>query len=345
MDRPGRRRGRVLSVNSRRGAPPLGTPSDGFLVIGEALVDIFDGAAGPEEAFGGGPTNTALALGRLDRRVRLATALGDDERGNALRDWLTASGVEVETTPIARTATARATLAADGSATYDFDLAWEAALDGVRPAAVVHTGSIAAALEPGATAVEGYLRAARATSIVSVDPNIRASVSGESSRARIERILALADVIKLSEEDLAWLAPGMSPRLAASRWLSEGAGLVVFTRGARGSLAFASGGSVACDAVRADVVDTVAAGDTFSAALLDGLVAEGLSGVGGRDALRAVDVDTLSRLLERASRAAAITVGRRGADPPTRRELTEAMQRSCGSAPRAPSASRGAPGP
>ncbi|MEY9951550.1 PfkB family carbohydrate kinase [Leifsonia sp. EB34] len=294
---------------------------DGILVIGEALVDIFSGPAGTEEAFGGGPANTALALGRLGHRVRLATAVGDDERGRGLREWLAASGVAVEATPIARTATARATLAADGSASYVFDLAWEASLASVRPAAVVHTGSIAAALEPGAAAVEGFLRSARATAIVSVDPNIRASLCDEGSRARIERILALADVIKLSDEDLAWLAPGSSPRNAAARWLSDGAELVVVTRGARGSLAFAHGGSVACDAVRVDVVDTVAAGDTFTAALLDGLVAEGLAGADRRDALRAIDTEALARLLSRASRAAAITVSRRGANPPTRAEL------------------------
>lgn len=290
-------------------------------MIGEALVDIFGGPAGPEEAFGGGPANTALALGRLGHRVRLATALGDDERGRGLREWLAASGVAVEVTPIARTATARATLAGDGSASYAFDLVWEASLAGVQPGTVVHTGSIAAALEPGAATVEAYLRSAQATSTVSVDPNIRASLSGEGSRARIERILALADVIKLSDEDLAWLAPGSSPRIAASRWLSDGADLVVVTRGARGSLAFAHGGSAACDAVRVEVADTVAAGDTFTAALLDGLVAERLAGADRRDALRAIDVETLSRLLSRASRAAAITVSRRGANPPTRAEL------------------------
>jgi fructokinase len=252
------------------------------------------------------------------------TALGDDERGRGLREWLAASGVAVAATPIARTATARATLAADGSASYAFDLAWEASLAGVRPSPVVHTGSIAAALEPGAAVVEDYLRAARATSTVSVDPNIRASLIGEGARARIERILALADVVKLSDEDLAWLAPGASPRAAASRWLSDGAELVVVTRGARGALAFAHGAAVACDAVRVEVVDTVAAGDTFTAALLDGLVAEGLAGADRRDALRAVDVETLSRLLSRAARAAAITVSRRGANPPTRAELAVA---------------------
>lgn len=311
-----------MSVNASSGpATTHETAEDGILVIGEALVDIIDGPAGPEEAFGGGPANTALALGRLGHRVRLATALGDDEHGNGVRDWLAASAVAVEATPIARTATARATLAADGSATYSFDLVWEASLAGIRPGTVVHTGSIAAALEPGTAAVEDYLRSARAASTVSVDPNIRASLSGEGARARIERILALADVIKLSDEDLAWLAPGSPPRIAASRWLSDGAQLVVVTRGARGSLAFAHGGSVACDAVRVEVVDTVAAGDTFTAALLDGLVAEGLAGADRREALRSVGVEALSRLLSRASRAAAITVSRRGANPPTRAEL------------------------
>lgn len=294
------------------------------LVIGEALVDLIAGPGGPHEAFGGSPANTALALGRLGHRVTLATAIGRDRRGDGLRAWLAGSGVSVESTDAARTATAEAVLAPDGSAAYTFAIDWDVDLSGVAPAPLVHTGSIAAVLEPGADAVERYLREAQTASTVSIDPNIRPSLVGSGGRVRIERLLALADVIKLSDDDLAWLAPGSSPRSAASRWLDAGAALVVVTRGARGALAFSHGARVACAAHRVDVVDTVAAGDTFTAALLDGLAAEGLIGAQRRTALREIGVDALERVLSRAAVASAVTVGRRGANPPTREELAAA---------------------
>lgn len=294
------------------------------LVIGEALVDVFTGPGGAHEAFGGSPANTALALGRLGHRVRLATAIGRDRRGEGLTAWLAASGVTVESTDTARTATAETALAPDGSADYAFDIAWDVDLSGVAPSPLIHTGSIAAVLEPGADAVERYLRDLQSTSTVSIDPNIRPSLVGPGDRVRIERLLALADVIKLSDDDLAWLAPGSSPRAAASRWLEAGAALVVVTRGARGALGFSHSARVACAAHRVEVVDTVAAGDTFTAALLDGLASEGLIGAQRRDALREIGVDALERVLSRAAVASAVTVGRRGANPPTREELAAA---------------------
>lgn len=292
-----------------------------ILVIGEALVDIFSDAAGRHEAFGGSPANTALALGRLGHRVRLATALGVDQRGDALRAWLAESGVRVHATDIPRTATAEATLARDGSAAYSFDIAWDVTLAALAPAMLVHTGSIATGLEPGAAAVEQYLRKVRTTATVSVDPNIRPALVGSEQKDRIQRVLGLADVIKLSDEDLSWLAPDSSLEAAARHWLAKGASLVVVTRGARGALGFSRRAVVACDAPVVEVVDTVAAGDTFAAALLDGLTAERLIGADQRDALRQISETTLTRVLAHAARAAAITVGRRGANPPTRAEL------------------------
>lgn len=293
----------------------------GVLVIGEALVDVIDAPSGTRETFGGSAANTALALGRLGRTVRLATALGDDDRGRGMRAWLKSAGVEADVTIVPRTAAARATLAADGSATYDFDLDWSVDLSRVEPGAVVHTGSIAAALRPGAEAVEAYLRRAKRRATVSVDPNIRPSLIDTVGRARVERILALADVIKLSDEDLEWLRPGTAPIAAASAWLDDAASVVVVTCGGRGAVGFVRAGAAAIEAVRVDVVDAVAAGDTFTAALLDALLAEGVLGAERRDALRDLRVEALERVLAFAATAAAITVGRRGADPPWRSEV------------------------
>jgi fructokinase len=296
------------------------------LVIGEALIDILDGPDGAEEVPGGSGANTAIALSRLGGAVRLATALGDDARGARLRAWLEESDVMVEATPIERTSTAHAVFASDGSASYTFDLTWQIGIESAPAASAVHTGSLAAAVEPGAAVVEEFLRRAAATATISIDPNIRPAIVGEEKRERLMRFLELADVIKLSDEDLGWLAPGLSPLAAASRMLSAGAAVVVVTRGARGSLGFARGGNVASDAVRATVIDTVGAGDTFTAALLDTLEREGLLGAERREHLRSIGPDTLGRVLNRAGHAAALTVSRRGANPPTREQLQSELR-------------------
>lgn len=309
--------------------PPVlrSRPTPDVLVVGEALVDIVHRADGSiDESPGGSPANVALALGRLARRPRLLTSLGDDGRGQTVRRWLEASDVELRGTPAARTSTAIARLDALGAASYEFAIDWQVEVAGVEVADALHVGSIAATLEPGAAAVADLLDRHRSRSLISYDPNIRPSLidDHESVRRRVLSLIERADVIKASDEDVAWLHPGVAIDEVARRWSRSGPALVVVTLGSEGCLALANGVEVRVPAVTVDVVDTVGAGDTFMAALIDGLLSEGAFGAYARNVLESLGEERLTLLLQRSAIAAAITVARPGADPPTCEDLEAA---------------------
>lgn len=313
------------------------------LVIGEALVDVIAGPDGPRRSHpGGSPANVALGLGRLGHPVRLATRVGHDDFGRLLQKHLQDSGVELAQGSItdAATSTATAILDAAGAAQYTFDIDWElsaaaeAALRDGRPAHV-HTGSIATALSPGADQVLTAVHALRTSATLSYDPNLRPALlrPADQERERVEQLVALSDVVKASEEDLAWLHPGVSPDETAARWARGGPALVVLTLGAEGARAWWRGGSRDIPPVTVPVRDTVGAGDAFMAALISRLLHAGLLGggpgpqaVAARAALRAATgTDRLPTVLDdalrTAARAAALTCAREGANPPTTAEL------------------------
>jgi fructokinase len=303
------------------------------LAVGEALVDQVrrpDGSSA--EHPGGSVANVALTLGRLGREVRLATWLGGDVRGDLVRGWLAESGVGLVrgSDGAERTSVAVATLDDGGSATYDFDLTWQVPAEALQgggdagaAALAVHTGSIAAMLEPGATQVRRLLEASRAASTTSYDPNARPAIMGSADnvRPRVEELVQLSDVVKVSDEDLGWLYPGADPVAVAREWQSGTPALVVVTFGGKGAVALSDAGEVEAVAPRVDVVDTVGAGDSFMGALIDGLWEHDLLGADRRDALNAVDSGTVQQILDRCCAVAAITVSRAGANPPRREEV------------------------
>jgi fructokinase len=223
-----------------------------------------------------------------------------------------------------RTSSAVATLAADGSATYDFDVIWDpgpiAEPDGVS---AVHTGSIAASLAPGADDVEDLVRRLAPSAIVTFDPNIRpALLAGHvDAVARVERLVGLADVVKVSDEDLGWLSPDETVDDVAARWLASRPAIVVVTRGAEGSSAFARSGRLDVTARPATVVDTVGAGDSYMAGLIASLHDEGLLSGDRRAELKAIDQQVLTRVTSAAAATAAWTVSRPGAQSPSREEI------------------------
>jgi len=299
------------------------------LVLGEALVDVVRRPGGSvDEHPGGSPANVAIGLGRLGRPVHLLTWLGRDAHGDLVRTHLEDSGVQLvpgsdgaRSTPVAI-----ATLDETGAATYTFDLDWQVPPATVLPddAVVVHSSTIGAALAPGNDAVLAILAAAHDRSTITYDPNIRPALLGsaELMRPLVERLVRLADVVKASDEDLAWLEPGVDPAELAARWAGLGPAIVVVTRGGEGVLVATAGGvrlEVAAQAVT--VADTVGAGDSFMSGLIDGLWTAGLLGADRRAALAAIDAPTLTPILERCARIAAITVSRPGANPPWASEL------------------------
>jgi len=301
------------------------TPRDDehVLVVGEALIDVVHHADGTVDHLPGGSlANVALTLGRLERATTLATWIGDDDAGATIQRWLGESGVELApgSNGAASTSTATARLDAEGAATYDFDVEWQVpAGTAVTPATLaLHTGSIAAVLEPGASAVYALVKAARATATITYDPNVRPALMGDPADARrsIERLVAIADVVKVSDEDLAWLVPGVDPVEVARDWLALGPAIVVVTLGGDGAVAVSAAGEQRVAAPRTQVVDTVGAGDSFMGALLNGLWDAGLLGAGRRSGLRAIDPAVLRHVLEECVEVAAITVSRAGANPP-----------------------------
>ena len=310
-----------------------------FVVIGEALVDLV-GQRGSRTMVahpGGSPANVALGLARLGDPVTLMTHLGRDAFGEMISTHLQASGVRVDGGPDAGTKTSQAvaTLAA-GIATYDFRIEWD--IGDLDPLPVesrcLHTGSLATVLAPGRAAVEDLLdrEHQRARVTISYDPNVRPALLGTPEQARpgIEHIVALSDVVKVSDEDLNWLYPDRTDEVVAREWLSLGPALVVVTRGGRGVFAVTAGLELHRPATPIDLVDTVGAGDSFTSGLLDGLRRADLLGGQHRDALAAIDESSLISVLDTASLIAAITCSRPGADPPTLAEV-EAVQASGGS--------------
>jgi fructokinase len=298
------------------------------LVVGEALVDVVPDADGqPQDFPGGSPANVAIALGRLGRDVRLVTLLGDDARGTAVRAWLEASDVTVLARPTAsgRTSSAAVSLDANGAASYVFDLDWH--LDDVPDDGcdVLHVGSIATVLEPGADTVLEAVRAHRGTALVSLDPNARPAITPDRADPvrRVEELVTLSDVVKVSDEDLHWLHPDDDPVATAARWAGAGPGLVVVTRGGDGAVAVRHDGTrLEVPGVPVAVADTVGAGDTFSGVLIDALL--GLD-VRSGDSLRALSDRDVLGAVTTAAIGAAINVSRPGANPPTRAELDVAL--------------------
>lgn len=287
-------------------------PLPAVVVVGEALVDVVVALDGRQvEHPGGSPANVAVGLGRLGHPVRLLTALGDDDAGALVRAHLEASGVEVVAAPLARTSTAVATLDAAGVAAYSFDLDWTLPAD-LHPGSAdwLHVGSVAATLEPGATVVRRI--AAGWAGPVSYDVNCRPALMPAPAETRelVERLVPHCDVVKLSDEDAAWLAPEVELHELARQWQRLGARRVVVTEGSRGATCWGGPGEGAA-AVRprrgaVAVVDTVGAGDSFMSGLVSSLVQH----------------DHLQHAMALASRVAAVTVGRAGADPPWARELS-----------------------
>lgn len=322
------------------------------LVVGEVLIDVVrtpDGSV--TEHVGGSPANVATGLARLGHPTDFATTVGTDDHGNACLDHMQTRGVV--TLPSSRTAeptsVADATIDDSGAATYRFDLHWNLAPVPIRSdVGHVHTGSIAATQAPGAARVLTTLREAHDRATISYDPNARPSIMGEPESVKpvMEGIIALSDVVKASEDDIAWLYPGRRLDDVLDDWHALGAALVLVTLGPEG-VAFrvpATGEVIRYAAQVTDnaaVVDTVGAGDSFMAGLVSGLLDAGLLGSPAtREALAAAGVDQVTDAVDRALATSGVTVTRAGAYSPTREELhteeveLDARLRLRGSSPR-----------
>lgn len=299
------------------------------LSVGEALIDIIDrDGEEPSEHVGGSLANVALTLGRLGQSSYLLTHLGDDDRGHRCADHLRESEVKLVEGSMGAgsTSTAKAKIDPSGAATYVFDLHWE--LPDPLPAlpegtVCLHTGSIAAVLQPGGSQVLELIGQVRDDVTISYDPNMRPAIMEHPDKVRdqVEALVAVADVVKMSDEDAEWFAPDSTPEELAQRWAGLGPSLVVVTRGGEGAVGFTRTDRVEIASLPVSVVDTVGAGDTFSAGLIDGLAYAGLLGGAQREALQNLSTGAAKAIMEHAARLAAVTVSRAGANTPWRHEV------------------------
>jgi len=311
-------------------------------VIGEALVDLVPDRiyGGHREAPGGSPFNVAIGLARLGNRTSLMARLSDDRYGLLLRSRAAAEGVDLQAAPRAaeRATVATATVDTAGQVTYEFDMdgtadwQWTAAeLRELSPATeLLHFGSIASWTPPGAARIADLVRYLRAggSVLISYDPNVRPAVFGGRVRGieMLERSVRGAHVVKASREDLEWLYPEIAPADVAARWSRLGAKLVVVTDGPEGATAYrGTRAPLHRPGRRVTVVDTIGAGDAFTAGLLTGLVRRRLH---RNRRLEEISDGTLADIIDEAVLISAITCEREGADPPRLDDLLGVPTRS-----------------
>jgi fructokinase len=309
-----------------------------ILCAGEALIDMIPTPTlSDREGFvphtGGAVFNTAVALGRLGARSGLLCGISTDLFGQQLMTALVASHVDV--THVIRSdrpTTLAFVQLTDGHATYSFfdenSAGRMIGTDDIPPLSddvtALYCGGISLACEPGAETYAHLVQTEGTDRAVMLDPNIRPGFIQDSARyrARLTRVLALSDIVKVSDEDLNWIFPGPEPLTAKIDMLRDaGPKIVIMTRGGAGVTAILpDGAEITVPAQRVEVVDTVGAGDTFNAGVLAHLSENGLL---TRSTLRSLSADDLTAALRFGARVAAVTVSRAGANPPWREELSE----------------------
>jgi fructokinase len=306
-----------------------------IISCGEALIDLLprrgkDGALVFQPFPGGSPFNVAIALARLEARAGFFGGLSRDHFGAMLHKALTDAGVDTGFAAMSDRPTTLAFANLDGGeaeyAFFDEGSAGRMLSETDLPAfpkevTALHFGSFSLAAEPCGSAFEMLMQRDQRDCVISLDPNLRPPLikNRDGYLARIERMTAMSDIIKLSEADHAWLAPGKPIGETARQWLQRGASLVVMTRGAAGAEAFSGAASIALPGRPVAVVDTVGAGDTVTAAILARLAELGRL---SKDGLARMPKGVLADVLGFALKAAAITVSRAGADPPWLAEVT-----------------------
>ena len=294
-------------------------------VVGEVLIDLIPEGVVRKPVVGGGPANTAKALAKLGLDTQFIDGISSDQYGQMAKDELISAGVKLDYVKYSDKPTCLAivSLNESGSATYDFVIentatfdftsTWLPNLPTERPS-LLHIGTLATVIEPGASVLFEWAQSVAKFAPIVFDPNIRPVVISDRKQyvAQVERWVAISSAVKVSDEDIKWLYPSLEISHVVNDWLTKGPSLIVVTYGDKGLTGYRKGEVVIVEAVKVKVVDTVGAGDTVGAVLVEAIVNDGL------DILTGVRLETM---LKRAAKAAAITVSRVGANPPTSEEL------------------------
>jgi fructokinase len=301
-----------------------------ILVCGEALIDLIWTNGRLEPMAGGGPLNTAVALGRLGVPVSFLSALSTDPYGRILERTLDESGVDLRYVlhTNAPTTLAVAHVAHDGDAEYTFDTSGTAYTTLRRESlprlaaevVALHVGTLALATDPPRSAYEALIERERDERVIVIDPNIRPALCGnrDEYRARFERWVAHAHVVKLSAADASWLYPGLTPEAVCDLLVRTGARLTVLTLGPNGAIARTATRGATARHAPVEVVDTVGAGDAFGAGLLRGLWEHNRL---DRDRIGELDDAELVDVVSFATAVASLQCTRQGSSPPTLAEV------------------------
>ncbi|RWN58278.1 carbohydrate kinase [Mesorhizobium sp.] len=305
-----------------------------ILCCGEALIDMLPRTTTEgEPAFapyvGGAVFNTAIALGRLGAPAGFFSGLSTDLFGSQFKDALRASQVS---STYAHTSPRPTTLAFvrldNGQATYTFydenTAGRMLTIDdlpklGSEIEAMLF-GAISLISEPAGSAYEEFMRRERSRRVMMLDPNIRPNFIADKARhlRRIRSMMAMADIVKLSDEDLNWFGEAGSHEDVVRNWLERGPTLIVVTHGSEGAIGYTRDHKVTVVPDKVEVVDTVGAGDTFNAGILASLHEQGLL---SKEAIANLSDDAIHKALALGAKAAAVTVSRAGANPPWRHEI------------------------
>ncbi len=304
------------------------------LCLGEALIDVVIRDDSSKEHVGGSLLNVAAGVATLGNEASICAWWGKDERGDRLAEWATSSGVSIVpgTDSAEKTAVAYAHLDDEGRATYEFDLEWAVPeIEDLDQYGHLHTGSIAATLEPGGAQVVEVAKKVKDHATISYDPNIRPALmhSPEQVVGRIEELVSLSDVVKVSDEDLGWLYPGEPVEDIMRRWIQAGPSMIVVTRGPWGAYALLKRNRdmLHIDQMTVEVGDTVGAGDSFMAGLISGLLDSGLLGsVEAKERLETAGWSDVQSALHNAVVTSGITVSKNGAYAPTPAEVEAVKQ-------------------
>ena len=294
-------------------------------VVGEVLIDLIPDGSKQKPIVGGGPANTATALSKLAIDTQFIGGISGDEYGQMAKGELVSAGVKLEYVKYSDKPTCLAivSLSDSGSASYefvientatfDFNLDWLPNSKFERPS-LLHIGTLATVIEPGASILFDWAQSVAKVAPIVFDPNIRPAVISNRDLyvKQVERWVSVSSAVKVSEEDIKWLYPSFEIEQVVNNWLANGPSLIVVTYGDKGLAGYRMGEKVSVDAVMVAVADTVGAGDTVGAILVEAIVKDGLNTLSGV---------RLEMMLKRAAKAAAITVSRSGANPPTLKEI------------------------
>ena len=294
-------------------------------VAGEVLIDLIPNGSARKSIVGGGPANTAKALSKIGMDAQFIDGISTDEYGQMAKDELISAGVKLDYVKFSDKPTCLAivSLSDSGSVSYEFVIEntatfnftsdWLPNPQSKRPS-LLHIGTLASVIEPGASVLFNWAQSVVKVAPIVFDPNIRPAVIGERTQyvMQVERWVSISSAVKVSDEDIKWLYPSLEIEQVVDNWLAKGPSLIVVTYGVKGLAGYRVGEKVSVDAVKVAVADTVGAGDTVGAILVEAIVKDGL------DTLSGVRLETM---LKRAAKAAAITVSRSGANPPKLKEI------------------------